>query len=200
MIVDVSSGWQNARRNEVTGKAGDVCFEHSLFAVVVGAHASELNDVAQLHVTIKEHTGPRIGGTVRLERQRAGRYPVHLARNGSDGRVALAEVVHIILQHGVVDVNLHIWKINNRARLALRPRVAGVSKPIIGAEQRVLLFICVAVTMEYGVRASDVRAQRFRDLCWNDFEFLENENLGLYITRHASGLRDIDLICVRFCA
>ena len=186
LVVNISCCRQNARRHKVAGKARDVCFEHSLFAVVVGAHAPKLNHVAELHVTVKEYARPRVRRAVRLERQRAGLNPVHLTRNGSDRRVALAKVMHIILQHGVVDVNLHIRKVNNRAGLSLRPSITCVIESVVRAEQRVLLLICVAVTMENSVRAGDVSAQRLRDLGRNDLEFLENENLGFYVARHAS--------------
>ncbi|NBT75255.1 MAG: hypothetical protein EBT15_04660 [Betaproteobacteria bacterium] len=83
----------------------------------------------------------------------------------------------VVLKHRVVDVDLNVRQVDNRAGKTLRPRVACVAQAIILTKQAVLLFISNTIAVKNSMRASDVGAQRFRDLRGDDTELLENENL-----------------------
>jgi hypothetical protein len=84
------------------------------------------------------------------------------------------KVVLEILEQRFVHVQFGVRQVHNRTGLTAGPRIANVGKPIIGAEPDGLFLVAVAIPVQDSVRASDVRAERFRDLRGDNAEFLEN--------------------------
>ncbi len=194
LIVFVALCREYAGSHFVGRKAGDLGPQlvfHARIGII--RDTTDVNDVADGHVTVIEQPRPGPFRTVRLEGNGVVTHPVLVGGDGDHESAAvgrIADQIFEVEEQRVFDEELDALFVHDRSRNPIRPGVGTTSQLVVRTDIDEGLFRRHRKAVQHRIRAGDVGTQRVSDLGRSQREFLEDQDLWFNVSSQFLSLLD----------